>query len=85
MDQTEDITESHDMINECSPEQWSSFEEAIKDMHSQDLVEIADRMGITGLTEDSLWQDFCKAFSDYEWYQFCDAFSRVMGRDFELS
>jgi hypothetical protein len=81
MDSTQDLTTSHDMINECTPELWSSFQESMKMMRDEDLASIADRMGLDAQTS---WQEYCHAFSDFEWYQFCDAYQRVMARAFSL-
>jgi hypothetical protein len=81
MDESEDLTSSHDLIKEISPEQWSSFQEAIKMLEPVDLANIADRLGCG---EQSAWQDYANAFADYEWYQFCEAYQHSLDRPFLL-
>jgi hypothetical protein len=82
MDSTEDLTTSHDMINECAPDLWSDFEEVVKMLQDEDLANIAERLGIS---PQESWEDYCREFSNFEWYQFCDAYQRVLARPFSVS
>jgi hypothetical protein len=75
----EDITLSRDLIKQCTPEQWSGFQDAIKMIELVDLANIADRLG-SG-QKDS-WQDYCDSFGDFEWYQFCEAYQHCLDRPF---
>lgn len=81
MDATQDLMTSHDLIKDGTPEQWSSFEDAIKMMQMEDLAKIADRLGCP---EQSSWQDYCNAFGDFEWYQFCEAYQHNLYQPFSL-
>jgi len=72
MDATEEnLTESHELIKNCTPEQWDTFQQRVEDTELVDLAAIADRLGAA---EQTTWRDYANAFSDYEWYQFIEAY-----------
>jgi hypothetical protein len=77
-----DLTTSHDLISKVTPEEWDSFEEAVKMIADQDLANIADRLGCG---QHDGWQDYADAFADYEWYQFCEAYQHCLDRPFEMA
>lgn len=79
---TIDLTGSHDLISQGTPEQWSNFQEAVKMIETQDLANIADRLE-SGQQES--WQDYANSFANYEWYQFCEAYQHCLDRPFQMS
>ena len=78
MDATQDLSTSHDLIKDCTAEQWEDFEQHIEMLKPEDLAAIADRLGAA---EQADWHDYAKLFSDYEWYQFIEAYHHVTYRN----
>lgn len=78
---TIDLSTSHDLISEATPEQWSSFQEAVKMIEPEDLANIADRLG-SGAQE--AWEDYANSFANYEWYQFFEAYQHCLDRPFAM-
>jgi hypothetical protein len=80
MDATEEnLTESHELIKNCTPEQWDSFEQHIEDTELVDLAAIAERIGAS---EQSTWKDYANTFCDYEWYQVIEAYYHITRKDY---
>jgi hypothetical protein len=80
MDTTdESLTDSHELIKDCTPEQWSDFQRHIEDTEMVDLAAIAGRIGAA---EQTTWQDYANTFSDYEWYQFIEAYYHFTREDY---
>ena len=78
MDQTQPLTESHDLIKDAGGETWEKFERLVEMMRPEDLDAVADRLGCARQQD---WEDYAKMFSDYEWYQFDEAYHHVTYRD----
>jgi hypothetical protein len=68
-----------DLIKHSDQDDWSDFEDRVKNLEPNDLAAIADYLG-TSMQQD--WHDYATDFAEFSWQDFIEAYEHVMHRPY---